>query len=169
MFSQLKQGSQIYILHGNVAVPFVEIGTVETINNVMPMVYYPNMPSYPIDMTVRVADKTLPLQRIPTNAESATVIAHDGESITIACSKEAVNNEVEAMRIKSMDVINSVDFHKSRIAACDNLVKQLNPEVAEKEHQQAEIASLKTQINELVGMIAELKDGRTSSEKVTKP
>lgn len=164
MFANLKTGSQMYILHPNVAVPFVEVGIVETTNNTMPMVYYPNLPSYPLDMTVKVGDKSIPLQRLPINAESATVTAKDGESIIVACSKEAINNEVEMMKQKSIEVVNSVEFHKSRITACDNLMKQLNPEVAEKEAQQREISDLKAQLSEMNKLLNEL---RTSS-KVSK-
>lgn len=164
MFANLKQGSQIYILHPNVAIPFVEVGIVETISNAIPMVYYPNLPTYPMDMTVKVGEKSIPLQRLPTNAESATVTAKDGESIVIACTKDAVNNEVEMMKQKSVEIVNSVEFHKNRIVACDNLVKQLNPEVAEKEAQAKEINDLKAQLGEMAKLINEL---RTSS-KVSK-
>lgn len=160
MFANLKQGSQMYILHPNVAVPFVEVGTVETISNAIPMVYYPNLPTYPMDMTVKVGDKSIPLQRLPTNAESATVTASDGESIIIACSKDAINNEVEMMKQKSIEVVNSVEYHKQRIVACDNLIKQLNPEVAEKEAQAKEINDLKAQLSEMNKLLNEL---RTSS------
>lgn len=164
MFANLKQGSQLYILHPSVSTPYVEVGIVETTTNAIPMVYYPNLPTYPMDMTVKVGDKSIPLQRLPTNAESATVTASDGESIIIACSKDAINNEVELMKQKSIEVVNSVEFHKSRIAACDNLIKQLNPEMAEKEAQAKEINDLKAQLSEMNKLLNEL---RTSS-KVSK-
>lgn len=164
MFSQLKQGNQLFILHSESAIPFVEIGIVETVNNPFTMVYYPNMPMYPIDITVKVADKTIPLQRIPTNAESASVTSKDGETVIIACSKEAINNEIEMMKQKSMEVVNSVEFHKNRIGVCDNLYKQLNPEVAEKEAQAKEINDLKAQLSEMTRALNELK----ASSKVSK-
>lgn len=161
MFANLKQGSQLYILHPNVAVPFVEVGIVEMVSNAMPMVYYPNLPAYPIDITIKVGEKSIPLQRLPTNTESATVTAKDGESIIIACTKEAVNNEVGLMKQKSIEAVNSVEFHKQRIVACDNLIKQLNPEVAEKEAQAKEISDLKEQLSALSAVLNEL---RTSSK-----
>lgn len=156
MFSQLKQGSQLYILHGNVATPFVEVGIVENQVNAMQMAYYPSMPTFPLDFTVRVGERMIPLRRIPANAESATVVAEDGESITIACTKEAINNEVDLQQQKSIEAVNSVDFHKSRIMAFDNLRKQLNPEIAEKVAQQEEINSLKTQMADITKNIGDL-------------
>lgn len=157
MFSNLKQGSQLYILHPDVAVPFVEVGIVESTNNAIPMVYYPNLPTYPVDMTVKVGEKSIPLQRLPTNAESATVTAKDGEKLIVACTKEAINNEVEMMKQKSIEVVNSVEYHKQRIVVCDNLIKQLNPEMAEKEAQQKEISDLKEQLSEMSKLLQELR------------
>lgn len=147
MFAQLKQGSQIYVLHPNVATPFVEVGIVDSFNNPFPMAYYPNMPTYPLDLSVKVAGRSIPLKRLPTNAESATVTADDGESIIVACSKEAINNEVEMLEQSSIEAVNSVEFHRQRIIACKNLKKQLNPELAEKEAQAQEINTLKSQMS----------------------
>lgn len=165
MFANLKQGSQLYILHPNVAVPFVEVGIVETTSNAMPMVYYPNLPTYPIDMTIKVGEKSIPLQRLPTNAESATVTARDGESVIIACTKDAINNEVELMKQKSIEIVNSVEYHRQRIVACDNLVKQLNPEVAEKEAQAKEISELKDQLSEMSKLLNELRTSSKTNER----
>ena len=109
-----------------------------------------------MDFSVKAGEKVIPLRRIPANAESATVVADDGESITVACSKEAINNEIDMQRQKSVDTVNSVDFHKSRIVAFDNLKSQLNPEIAEKAAQQQEINTLKSQMADMNKNISDL-------------
>lgn len=163
MFSSLKPGSNLWILHASSATPFVEIGTVDTANNVMPTMFYPNLPAYPMDITVKVGEKNIPLRGLPPNAESASVTDQtSGESVVIACSKEAIINEVDTQVQKSLEVVNSVEFHKNRIAVFGDLKKQLNPELAEKEAQAKELAALREELKFMREKFAELK-GETSS------
>lgn len=161
MFSNLKQGSQLWIFHSDAATPFIEVGTVENINGAIPL-YYPNLPAYPVDLSVRVGEKTTAFQRLPANAESANVTDNTGESVTIACTKEAIGSEVDMLIRKSADIINSVEYHKNRLAVLGELAKQLNPELAEKEAQAKEISDLREQLQQMREMIAEFK-GETSS------
>lgn len=74
-----------------------------------------------------------------------------------------MNEEVQAMRQRSADVIASVDYHKGVMEVCDRMLQQLNPDAALKAQQQAEISDLKKKINSLMGMIAELKGEKSSS------
>ena len=48
-------------------------------------------------------------------------------NIVVSCSRDAMNNEVASMKQKSIDIINSMDFHNSVIAGCAetlNIVKE---------------------------------------------
>jgi prefoldin subunit 5 len=81
-----------------------------------------------------------------------------------------MNAEVMSMKQKSIDHINSVGFHQEMIAGCDTILQTLNPEYAEKQQQQAEINSLKDQMQvfsksmtELAGLIADLRAEKRSS------
>ena len=67
-----------------------------------------------------------------------------------------MNAEVLSLKSKSIDTINSIDFHKGVIEGCDQILSGLNPEYAERQQQQAEIAELKNQIIELMKMNKEL-------------
>lgn len=146
-FQNLRQGSQVFILHKS-ASPFVEAGTVESIANMPMLGYYPNLPMMPLDMTVRVGEKVTPYQKLPANAEAVDVVEQtSGETVTVACSKEAINAEVQNLRQKSIEAINSVEYHKQRINVCETLLKQLNPEQAEKEAQQEEMRTMKEQMS----------------------
>lgn len=175
MFTNLRQGSSIYILHKSTT-PFVDVGTVETVNNMPMLGYYPNMPAMPVDITVRVGEKVTTYQKLPANAEAVDVMEQtSGETVTIACSKDAISAEVQHLRQKSIETINSVDYHKQRITVCDTLLKQLNPEQAEKEAQQAELHSMKEQMLAMQKqmqqqaeinrqLLAQLKEGKERSK-----
>lgn len=150
MFSNLRQGNKLYILHKTNR-PYIEVGTVESINSFPVIGYYPGMPAMPIDITVRVGDKVTSYQHLPATMETAEVIEKTtGEQVTIICNRESANAEIKASRQVSVDAINSVDTHKMRKEAYDNILAQLNPEDAEKAAQQAEISQLKAQMAELM-------------------
>ena len=53
------------------------------------------------------------------------------------------------MRQKSVDILNSADYHRNVIAACDKMIQDLNPELAAKQQQEKEIAGIKKQMSEM--------------------
>lgn len=67
-----------------------------------------------------------------------------------------MNSEIASLKQKSIAIINSIDFHKEMISNCDKILSELNPEFAEKQQQQLEINSLKTQMGEMAKSITEL-------------
>lgn len=162
-FQNLRQGSQVFILHKGLN-PYYEVGTVEQMPNQQMMSYYPNLPMMPLDITVRVGESLIPYRQIPPTAESAKVTSQTtGEEVCVACSKEAINAEVEMLIRQSVDAINSVDAHKQRIETCKNLLNQLNPEKVKEAQQAQEINDLKNQIRDLTKMIGELKERNVPS------
>lgn len=149
-FINIRQGSQLYILHKG-ASPYVEVGTIDSVTNMPMMGFYPNMPMMPIDLSIRIGEKVMPFKQLPANAETANVVAQNsGEEVCIACTKDAVNAEVQTLMQKSVDALNSVDYHKQRIETCKTLLDQLNPEKV-REAQQAQ------RINDLEGQLAEMR------------
>lgn len=131
------------------------MGSVDSTSNVM-MGYYPTMPNLPININIKVGEKVTQYQNLPPNAEVADVTNSMGETVTLACTKEAVNAEVQTLKQKSIDAINSVEYHKQRIGACDMLLQQLNPEAAEKVQREKEMAEMREQMMRMSETIAEL-------------
>lgn len=165
-FQNLRQGSQVFILHKGMT-PFCELGTVEQMPNQL-MSFYPNLPMMPIDLTIRVGEQLIPYQQIPPTAESAKVTSRNtGEEVCLACSKEAINAEIELLIRQSVDTINSVPMHEQRIEKLKQIHDQLNPEKVKEAQQVEEINSLKNQVTDLGKMVAELtaqlKDRNVSS------
>lgn len=138
MFQNLRVNHQIYILHKDTA-PTLEIGKVTNIP--IPQYMYNNT----VDIQADVNGTPTTFQKIPANSE----IADFGNNTVIASSKEAMNNEIRSMRQRSLDIIDSVEQHKNIVKGCDDILKSLNPEIAEKQRQEEE---LRNEINELKKM-----------------
>lgn len=150
MFQSLRPSNQFYILHKD-AVPYLEVGSVVSVSAPMPKFPFPQTFGQPqemvVDVVVRVNDNNVTFQKLPANQEIAD-FGNNG-AIVVATSKEAMNAELSSLRQKSIDIINSVNFHKSVIEGCDKTLRELNPEYAQKQQQQEEINTLKQGMEEM--------------------
>ena len=177
MFSNLRTNAQIYILHKD-ATPYIEVGQVMNVTAPLPQLTQVGQPlAYTVDITVKVGEQTLNYQRLPANAEIAD-FAGNG-NVFVSCTREGINAEVQAMRQRSFDIVSSVEYHQGVIAVCDKIIQQLNPEIAERATQQAEITLLKTQMKDMSQnisllmeqnreLIEQLKGEKTPSIRVKK-
>ncbi len=157
MFQSLRPNNQIFILHKDK--PYLEIGSV--LNVSIPVPKYPMQPmmGQPQEMTVdivaRVNNQDVTYQKIPANLDVADF---GNNSIVLAVTREAMNSEIMGLKQKSVDIINSIDYHKNLITECDKILTDLNPEFAAKQQQQGEIDDLKLQVKELSSGMASLME-----------
>lgn len=156
MFSNLRTNSQVYILHKE-ASPYVDVGTVINVSQPVPkfpMNNFMNQQELVVDVTVKINDSTVTLQKLPANLD----IADQGinGNMVITTSREAMNSEVDALRQKSLGILNSVDYHKKVVQDCEVLLQRLNPEFAEQKQQKQEIDTLKAQMSEMMLGMREL-------------
>lgn len=152
MFQQLRASNQLYILHKE-SKPFIETGSVVSVSAPKPK--YPMPPTIGampqlemvVDITANVGGQNTTFQNLPAGLD----IADFGQNgnIVVSCSRDAMNSEVAAMKQRSYDVLNSIDYHKDVIAGCDEMLRTLNPEFAAKQAQDKEIADLKGQMSEM--------------------
>lgn len=150
-FQNLRTNHQIYILHKD-TIPTLEIGKVTSVS--VPVPKYGNASMYNdlvLDITVDVEGKITNFQKLPANTE----IADFGNNIVIATSKEAMNSELISMKQRSLDIIGSVELHESVVQGCDEILQQINPEIAEKQRQEQENKQLREEINSLKEMFQE--------------
>lgn len=165
MFHQLRQGSSVYVVHITSATPTIENGIVESIPNMPMLGYYPNIPTYPMDMTIRVADKVLPYKGInPSSTTAKATNPTTGEEVVIACDKESLNDALLNLKQESINHINNVPYHDQRIKSIDALILQINPEQQEKAQRDKEMADLKTQIAQMAQTICQLSDKLKNDE-----
>lgn len=119
-----------------------------------------------MDITVRVGERVTTYQQLPANADFAEVTERTtGEQVYIACTKEAINNELNVMKQKSIEAINSVEYHKQRIKSIEGLVCQLNPELVEKQQQAQEISDLRKQLQDMQQLVNDLRASSSKKEK----
>lgn len=148
MFQSLRPNNQVFILHKDRAV--LETGSVVSVSTPMPK--YPVQPMFGqpqemvVDIVVKVNNQDITYQKIPANLDIADF---NNSNIVLSDNREAMNSEISSLKQKSIAIINSIDFHKEMISNCDKILSELNPEFAEKQQQQLEINSLKTQMGEM--------------------
>lgn len=169
MFSNLRQNSQIYILHRD-STPYIEVGSVISVSQPKPKYQQNNFlapQELVVDIIVNVNGNNVTLQKLPANLDVADQGTISG-SLFISTSRESMNTEINAMRQKSLDIINSVDYHKKVIQDCEILLQRLNPEFAEQKQQKQEIDMLKSQMADIMGSMKELMAQLKSKEDTTK-
>lgn len=151
MFQSVRPNSPIYVLHKGDN-PRLETGYVANQPIPKPKYQMPHNFGQPqemiVDLVIKLNDASINLNSIPANLDIADSYSN-GESIVISDSREAMNSEIISLKQKSVDLLNSMDYHKSLIQSYDKLLSDFNPEMAEKQAQQQEIAGLRNQIDEL--------------------
>ena len=151
MFQSVRPNSPIYVLHKGDN-PRLETGYVANQPIPKPKYQMPHNFGQPqemiVDLVIKLNDISINLNSIPANLDIADSYSN-GESIVISDSREAMNSEILSLKQKSVDLLNSMDYHKSLIVSYDKLLSDFNPEMAEKQAQQQEIAGLRNQIDEL--------------------
>lgn len=146
MFQSLRTNQTFYILNkGNN--PRLDVGQVLSVST--PQMKFPSLPSglgqpeYVVDVSVSVNGATQQFQRLPANKD----IADFGiGNIVVSMNKDAMNNEIQTLKTNSEEHIKRVDEEKQKILLYEQILQQLNPEYAEKQKQDAEIAALKNQM-----------------------
>lgn len=164
MFQNLRPNSPIYILHKESS-PYIDIGTIVSVTQPVvkyPMMNYMQQQESVVDIVVKINGNDITLQKLPANSD----VADQGinGNLVIATSREAMNQEISSLKEKSVNIINSVDYHNKIIQDCDKLLQTLNPEFAEQQQQKQEINMLKLQLNEILEGFKEIKDKLITKE-----
>ena len=151
MFQSVRPNSPIYIFHKGDN-PRLETGYV--VNQPIPKPKYviPNNFGQPqelvVDLIVKIGDITYNLNSLPAQLDISDSYSN-GENLVVSDSRDAMNSELISLKQKSLDVINSKPYHESLITVYDKILTDFNPEMAEKQAQQQEIAELKNQMSEM--------------------
>lgn len=151
-FANLRSNNQLFILHKD-SVPSLQIGKVVSASFPVPKYTNPGIynPEMVLDITAELNGSTTNFQKLPANGE----IADFGNNMVIACTKDAMSNEVKAIKQRSQDIVNSLGLHENIIKGCDEVLLQLNPEIKEKQRQEEESKALREEVNSLKEMFKE--------------
>lgn len=159
-FSTLRNGAPLYILNKE-NIPSVNIGTITGVSAPTPKWGAPMAFGQPqefvVDLNVKVDDNQGGFQKVPSNLD---IWEYEQNGVktpyVLATTKEAINAEVNALRQQALGIINSVDHNRQVVTACDDMLRHLNPEYAEKQRQEQEIAELRAQLASQQSQVAEL-------------
>ncbi len=157
MFQSLRPNNQLYILRKDK--PSLEIGSVVSVSAPMPK--YQMQPTFGhpqemvVDIVAKVNNQDVTYQKIPATLDIADFGAG---GIVLSDNRDAMNAEVLSLKKKSIDIINSIDYHKDVVSSCESILSELNPEFAEKQAQQKEINSLRAQMEEMSKNMASLME-----------
>lgn len=172
-FSNLRGSSPLYILNRE-GVPTVSVGSIVSVtapySKYGVAMAFGQQSEQVVDLTVKVDDKQGQFFKVPAGADSWE---YENNGIKtqyiLATSREAINAEIGNLRQQAVTVIDSVEHNRQVVAACDEMLKQLNPEFAEKQRQEQEISELKkqlaTQQSQMAELIALLKGGKEASKE----
>ena len=146
-FAKTRQGCQIYLLRRG-SQPQLEIVNVSQVSErmAMPGGGYAYPPRSVVNITVDTQPQQTTFQCVPTDTD--VYYCENGQTV-VAATKEAMNNELTSMMRRSEEIIRSVDNHRVIIESCNELLNKLNPERGEKAKQDEEIATIKSELNEL--------------------
>lgn len=172
MFQSVRPNSPIYVLHKGDN-PRLETGYVANQPLAKPKYPMPRVYGQPqemiVDLVIKLNDNTINMNSIPANLDIADSYSN-GENLVISDSREAMNSEILSLKQKSVDLLNSVNYHQALIAQYDKILSDFNPEMAEKQAQQQEISELRTQMNEMSKsmalLIEQLKNKETKNAHV---
>lgn len=169
MFSGLRQQSLFYILEKGQN-PNLKVGNVTAVSNPQPKFnQFPASQPFGqaetvVDITVKVGEQTMEFKQLPSNlsiANSGTVVVSD--------NREAMTAEVEAMLASSKQILESIPYHQSVVAACDGMMTMLNPQIAKEREQERKIGELEAKmggiesaLNQIVGMLSAADTGKPS-------
>ena len=158
MFSGLRQGTALYVLDKSEE-PKVTMGYVERISTPHPMYqnYNPSVSfganlQTAVDIVVKLGNDRKEFVGVPS-----TAIIHSYGDYVISESKDSMIQEVTAMMQNSKSILSNVDQHKSNIAACENILKELNPVYAKEQERDEAIDSLTKQVNSMQDILARLE------------
>lgn len=165
MFSALRQGSILYILEKGDK-PSIKIGQVESVTQPRPK-YGTFNPTVPfganldtiVDIAVKIDNEKKEYVGVPSNAS-----IHEYGNIIVSESREAMAAEVNNMLQTSRSIIDSIDYHRSVIGTCEEMLKQLDPDYAKQQERddaidslKGEVSSLKNDMNKILDLLTKAK------------
>lgn len=157
MFGTLRAGSLLYILNKGEN-PSLSVGQVLSVTPPRPKVGGQFMPNplqveQVIDINVKVGDDTKTFSGVNT---ALSIVDTGANNYVISDDKQAITNEIEAFGTLSQNALNSIPYHKKVVAACKQMMLELNPSLQKEADRDTKISSLEKEIAEMKNGFAEL-------------
>lgn len=155
MFSNLSKGSIIYGIETKGDIKLFT-ASVESVTLPYPKHTQNTFGQYPelvLDIVATIDGERRDFKQVPSN----TVIADFGpETVVLSDSRDSLINYVNSMLQSSRNIVNSVEKHKTLIGQYENVLKDLNPSIANDsavKELSSEVNSMKTQMSEILSLL----------------
>lgn len=163
----MRQSGTVYILTKG-DTPALKTGVVQSVTSPVTKFGTQLMPGQfqqdtVIDLTVKVGDELLTFKQLP----SASVIASSGNMV-VSESRDAMVAEVENMMRTSKEVLESVDYHRNALEACESIMCSLNPRLAEEKEQKVKIETLERKIGGIEASLENMTEMLSKALKSSK-
>lgn len=153
MFQGLRTNSLFYVLDKGEN-PKLRIGQVVSVSN--PQTKYPTFNNgftpqpmeTVVDVKVKLGDEEVDFKQLPANGQ----IAND-KNLVVSDNKDAMSTEVDAMLRQSKAILESVDYNKRVVESCEEMLQQLNPQIAKEKEQTEKINKLEGKVSGIEGKI----------------
>lgn len=152
MFSALRQGSLLYVLDKGENLN-IKVGQVEGVSQPR---FNPGtglMGVTIVDIAVKIDNEKKDFIGVPSN-----VSIHEYGNVVISESREQMIQEINAMLRTSKSALESVDYHHKVISACEDMLKQIDPEYAKQQERDDTIDSLKNEVGSLKSDVSRILD-----------
>lgn len=150
MFSALNQGSHVYILDKTNGIDF-KVG--EVVGTTTPMFATDGSNMMVINLKVKVNGNTIDYNNVPANNN---VVSYNNGNLVIAETKQSIQSEVEATLQHANYVVEHIEDYKNQVTACEEVLKELNPQFAKDKARDEEIAGIKSEVAGMKGDIAKI-------------
>lgn len=162
MFQGLRENAPIYILDKTNDIPKLSVGYVEKRSDVYSRYGTPTIPmmSQPmdgvVDFSVRIGNEVVDLKKLPA---AQSICSPDGHpQIVISDNREAILAEVEGIERTSQAIVDGYDLNVNIVAACADMKRVLNPQLAKEQQRDEEINDLKDKIGSIEGSIGRIDE-----------
>lgn len=150
-FYSLQPNSKIFILNKE-PIPTISNGEVVSVSQPRPC--QNNWQQMVVTVVARVdgADRTF--ENLPSDKDMADSMT----GLQLYCNCDMLINEVKRMHRESEQALAEEDKHRARVKACDGILLNLCPEVAEKAAREQELDILRKQMDEMRSMFMQVMD-----------
>lgn len=106
-----------------------------------------------VDIVVRIGNDRKEFIGVPS-----TAVIHSYGDYVLSESKDSMIQEVNAMLVNSKSIVANVDQHKSNIAACEKILKELNPVYAKEQERDEAIDNISGRMDRIEDILARLEN-----------
>ncbi len=156
-FFSLQQGSPVYILNKE-SVPVVNVGSVVSVSQPRPS--QQNWQQMLVNVTVDIDGVSRSFENLPSDKEMADSMT----GMQIYCNRDMVLAEINRLRKVSAQIVDDIDKHKAIVRACDGILCELSPEIAERAAREKELQEMRSQLEEMRELFRQAvqRDGDTN-------